>query len=245
MGAGPALVVVHGTGSVPVQTWGPALDGLATSYRLILPYLPGSGSSSIPDGPIDVAALADQIVDVAARAGHERFALAGASLGAPIAIKLAAMFPDKVTHLVAVSGYASARPSLRLRFELWDSILHGGIEVNGRLLLILGMTDQVAAMLPSEMLNAMVQQIGSSLQPGTREQLALAQTVDVEAELRNITTPTLVIAGRQDNFVDAAHSVHLAERIPGATLVQFDGGHGVTSECTEAVVAAIGEFIGR
>ncbi|MET7402483.1 alpha/beta hydrolase [Dactylosporangium sp. NPDC005572] len=244
VGTGPVLVSVHGTSSTPAQTWGPALGQLAKSHTLVLPYLPGSGSSPLPQGPIHPVVLAEQIADVVSRAGYTRFAIAGASTGAPIAIKVASLFPDRVSHLISVCGYSSARPSLRLRLELWASLLDAGPQAVGRLLLTLGMNDRVAAMMPPEMLDEMVLAIGSNLQPGTPDQLAFAQTVDVEAELDSITTPTLVITGLRDNFIDPAHSAHIAGRIPGAELLQFDGGHGVTSDCTNAVVEAINNFIG-
>jgi pimeloyl-ACP methyl ester carboxylesterase len=242
-GTGPPLVVLHGTSSTPVGTWGPVIGELARSFKVIHPYLPGSGESSLPEGPIDSDVVAEQIVDVAARAGHDRFALAGASLGSPIAIATAARYPEKVSRLVSVAGYASARSSLRLRLDLWASLLDSGAEINGRLLLILGLTDQFAAVLPEDVLDAMIKGIGSALEPGTPQQLDLARTIDVEEALSRLTVPTLLIHGRQDNFVDPAHSVHLAKRIPGAVLLEFEAGHGVTSEATEAGVAAMTEFL--
>jgi pimeloyl-ACP methyl ester carboxylesterase len=46
--------------------------------------------------------------------------------------------------------------------------------------------------------------------------------------LSNITSPTLVVAGTEDITAPPANSVMMAERIPGAWLVQISGGgHGL------------------
>jgi pimeloyl-ACP methyl ester carboxylesterase len=244
LGSGPGLVLVHGTSSTPIGTWGPCVEELARSFTVVLPYLPGSGNSPLPAGPLDVAVLAEQIADAATRAGVEHFAIAGASLGAPIAIKVAAMFPQRVTHLVAAAGYSRPRMGLRLREEVFEAVLPLGADVVGKLLLIFGMTDETAAVLPEDMVRTMAAQIGSTLAPGTREQIVLAYSIDVEDDLAGISVPTLVVAGNHDNFVDPAHSRHIAKRIPGATLLELPGGHGIAQEQTAQVVQAILELTG-
>jgi pimeloyl-ACP methyl ester carboxylesterase len=42
--------------------------------------------------------------------------------------------------------------------------------------------------------------------------------------LSNITNPTLIVAGTEDITAPPANSVMIAERIPGAWLVQIRGG---------------------
>ncbi|MFK3982386.1 alpha/beta fold hydrolase [Micromonospora sp. NPDC050397] len=242
LGQGPALILVHGTSSTPNGTWGPAMKELARSYTLLLPHLPGSGDSPLPASPLDAEVIASQIADVATRAGHERFAIAGASLGGPIAIKVAARYPDRVTHLVSVNGFSRARAGLRLRQQIFETALPLGPDVTGKVLLTFGLTEQAAESLPDKILNDMARQIGSSLAPGTKEQIALTCTIDVDADLASITAPTLLMVGTQDNFVDPVHSAHLAERIPGAKILRFEGGHGVIMEQTERVLRAITEL---
>ncbi|WBB69060.1 alpha/beta hydrolase [Micromonospora sp. WMMD812] len=241
-GTGPALILVHGTSSTPIGTWGPAVQELAKSYTLLLPYLPGSGDSPLPGAPLNAEVIASQIVDVATRAGHDRFAIAGASLGGPLAIKVAARYRERVTHLASVNGFSRPRACLRLRQQIFDAVLPLGPDVTGKALLLFGLTDQAAESLPEQTLNDMARHIGSSLAPGTKEQIALTCAIDVDADLASITAPTLLVVGTQDNFVDPIHSAHLAERIPGADILLLDGGHGVVMEQTEQVVRAITEL---
>lgn len=242
-GSGPGLVLIHGTSSTPHGTWGPCVDELAKSYTVVLPYLPGSGDSPLPTTPIDAATVAEQIACVASRIGFPRFAIGGASLGAPIAMKVAATYPDRVTHLVSVCGYATASPGLRLREQVFEAVLDCDRVTIGRLLLIFGLTEATLSTLPDHAVDTIAAQLGSNLAAGTREQIVLAYTIDVEHELSSISAPTLLIAGTNDNFVDPMHSMVAAERIPNAVLQLMTGGHGLTLEHSEAVATAISWFI--
>jgi 3-oxoadipate enol-lactonase len=67
---------------------------------------------------------------------------------------------------------------------------------------------------------------------------------DTLDDLSRITAPTLVIAGTDDELVDARNSPLLAERIPGARLHMFPGlRHGFTGERPDEVNAVILEFL--
>jgi pimeloyl-ACP methyl ester carboxylesterase len=243
-GSGPALVLIHGTSSTPVGSWGACVPELAKTHTVVQPYLPGSGASPLPDGPIDAAVVAEQIAAVADRAGLDRFAVCGASLGGPIAMKVAATFPQRVSHLVSVCGYASARPSLRFREQLFEAVLPLGNVVVGKLLLSLAMSDQALAGIPADVLDTTAAQIGAGLAPGSAEQIVLSYTIDVEQDLASITAPTLIIGAINDGFVDITHSVLAADAIPGAVLLRLEGPHGITHERSAVVVEAITRFVG-
>jgi pimeloyl-ACP methyl ester carboxylesterase len=76
-GTGPGLVVLHGTGSTGLGSWGTVIDQLAAEHTVVLPDLPGSGNSPLPDGPLGIDVIADQIVATARAAGLREFAVAG------------------------------------------------------------------------------------------------------------------------------------------------------------------------
>lgn len=66
---------------------------------------------------------------------------------------------------------------------------------------------------------------------GTREQIVLAYTIDVERDLGSITAPTLMIGASNDNFVDVAHSVHASKGIPERCYYSWKA---VTDSCSSA-----------
>lgn len=106
---GPAVLLLHGwpydihsyTDVVPLLT--------AAGHRVIVPYLRGFGSThflseaTVRDGEQAAAAL-DAIALMDAL-GIERFVVAGFDWGARTADIIAALWPERVSGLVSVSGY--------------------------------------------------------------------------------------------------------------------------------------------
>jgi pimeloyl-ACP methyl ester carboxylesterase len=110
---GPALVLVHGLGGAGTQ-WRPQLAALAPDLRLFAPDLRGHGRSERPaDGAYGIAAHAADVVALADALGLDRFALAGHSFGAWVALEVAAVHPDRVFALALVDpgGDTSGEPS--------------------------------------------------------------------------------------------------------------------------------------
>jgi pimeloyl-ACP methyl ester carboxylesterase len=62
--------------------------------------------------------------------------------------------------------------------------------------------------------------------------------------LSGITKPTLVITGTEDITSPPANSLMIAERIPGAWLVQIGGGgHGLMFQCSEKFARVLETFL--
>lgn len=64
------------------------------------------------------------------------------------------------------------------------------------------------------------------------------------AELSKVTIPTLLVAGTEDVAVPANNSLIIAQKIPGAWLVQFkEAGHGLMYQYPEQLSAVIQIFL--
>lgn len=100
----PALVLLHG-GGVAGWMWRPVLERLGTTAHVIVPDLPGHGRSAG-----EAYRSHEETVQAVARVLEERAPhgamVAGFSLGAQLAILLAATRPDLVTDAVIVSAQA-------------------------------------------------------------------------------------------------------------------------------------------
>ena len=69
---------------------------------------------------------------------------------------------------------------------------------------------------------------------------------DTFERLPEIGSPTLILAGSDDQIIPAASSEPLAERIPDAELRVIDGtGHLFFVERAEETVGAVEDFLGR
>ena len=104
---GPTVIMVHGFPDNP-STWDRVHPDLPAGVRLIRPYLRGCGDSRLlqPDGPgggAQVAALAQDILDLADVLELTRFTLVGHDWGARAAHATAVLAPERLTGLVTLS----------------------------------------------------------------------------------------------------------------------------------------------
>jgi pimeloyl-ACP methyl ester carboxylesterase len=93
VGSGPTVVLLH-AGVTDRSMWSELLP--LEGFRALAPDLPGFGEAPVAPGPQapweDVLAIAP-----------ERFALVGVSFGGAVALRMAAVAPERVTRLLLVS----------------------------------------------------------------------------------------------------------------------------------------------
>lgn len=117
LGAGPPLLLIHGTGG-DSEAWRPSLPRLAAHHRAIAWDRRGFGRSPgpTPTGSGAYAAHADDALALLdARAPSERACVVGWSAGGIVALHLALAHPDRVRALVLVEPPLWARDESDLR----------------------------------------------------------------------------------------------------------------------------------
>ncbi|GAA1655692.1 hypothetical protein GCM10009828_101790 [Actinoplanes couchii] len=95
---GRAVVLLHGLGGSGAG-WGTVPERLAGEFRVFALDLRGHGDSGKP-GEYSFQLMRDDVLGFLDGAGLERAALVGHSLGAVVAVLLAQLAPERVTHLV-------------------------------------------------------------------------------------------------------------------------------------------------
>ncbi|MFG2356871.1 alpha/beta fold hydrolase [Streptomyces sp. NPDC048521] len=228
-GSGPGLVLLHGIGSTAAETWGTLVDSLAATHTVVLPDLPGSGRSPLPGGQLGANAVADQVVATALTAGLSDFVIAGTSLGATVAVKVAARHPDRIRGLFTLAGFARPRTRLWLGLEMWAALHARHDEQLNALLTSLFFSEEYLALLTTDRARQLTAAFAASA-PGTAQQIALALSIDVRGDLPAVAAPALVVASPGDRLVAPEHSLELVEGIPGARLAAVKGGHAATIE---------------
>jgi 3-oxoadipate enol-lactonase len=139
-GRGPVVVLVNGTAALDAH-WGPVIAELGKHRTVISSDSSGSGDTTDDGSALSLQKLAHQVREVAGAAGVDRFDLIGHSLGAAVAIQLAASSADLVRSLIVVAGFSrGAEPRLKLQFELWLDLLRTNRDAFLRLLLLSGLT---------------------------------------------------------------------------------------------------------
>src|SRR4051812_26007877 len=87
-GSGPPLLLVHGIGH-SLACWEPVLPDLARRFECHAFDLPGFGAPPALTAPPTLGALARACARTMAALGHDRFHVAGNSLGGAVALHLA------------------------------------------------------------------------------------------------------------------------------------------------------------
>ena len=226
-GAGAPLVHLHGAGGLRLHR---GHDLLARQFRVIAFEMPGFGASPENERTRDMAELAATMAKAAANLGLDEFTLMGTSFGGKAALWLAIQHPQQVRALVLEAPAAIRSP---------------GSEPPG------GSPEDMARRLyahPERM---------SPLPPvdpavRTRQARLVARLrgpdrdADLEARLRDLATPTLVLFGTLDRVIPPEMGHLYKELMPNAHLVfVYDAGHAIAAERPEAFVEVVADFIER
>jgi class 3 adenylate cyclase len=233
-GDGP-LDVVFMTGwiSQVEQLWeSPAvrrlMERLAVFSRLILFDRRGTGLSDSVGEPYSLEQESLDALAVLDAVGSERAALFTYGLGGPVAIRLAVDHPRRVGALIMYASIARTTwapdydwaMTAQDRAEWTEHTVASWGEVGGPGLPVLApsMADDPAL----AAWFARLQRLAASPSEA-RMMLSSAADLDVRELLPEVRVPTLVMHRAQDIAWDPRHSRYLAEHIPGARYVEFDG----------------------
>ncbi|MGW1743906.1 alpha/beta fold hydrolase [Nocardia sp. NPDC001965] len=230
VGAGPGLVLTHGSGGSIEANLGPVLTGLSDHFTVVGPDYPGLGTTHRSSAPLSLDGLADAAVAAADEAGLGTFSLVGCSMGSPVAIRVTTRYPRRVDRLALVAGFAKPDRYLRLVLDLWHNLIQADSSALGEFLVALGAGEQVVSSLTDPDVADLVSRVAASVPAEAIDHVALARTIDVEAELADIAVPTLVVQTVLDKLATPPHSAVLAAAIPDARLVELDCEHLMAAE---------------
>lgn len=245
-GTGPGLLLAHGAGGGIEANFGPVLDGLAAGHTVVGPDYPGAGRTPRASEPLTLDGLADRLVAAAVEEGLETFAVTGYSLGGPVAVRAAIRHPERVTALVLTATFAHANPRFRLAGRLWRDLLADRGDHPERLAAFVSLMAMGAPALDrvgQADLDAALKFSAATVPPGTSDQVALIDVIDVREELARIEVPTLVISTTHDSLVTPFHHRQLADGIPGARLAEIATGHLPFVERPEEWLTLMRDFL--
>ena len=219
----PVLVLAGPLGST-LQIWQPLVESLAERFRLLRYDHRGHGGSPVPSGPYTVADLGVDVLALLDRLDIERAAFCGLSLGGMVGIWLAAAATERLSSLVLCSTsahYDDVGPYLeRAASVRWVGTSSIAPEV------VAGwFTPKWSAAHP-EVVQQATQMIAETSDEGYAACCGAIASWDGRRLLGRILTPTLVIAGAQDQRTPVTpHAKTLASAIYRAKLEVLDAAH--------------------
>ncbi|GGU74846.1 alpha/beta fold hydrolase [Kitasatospora aureofaciens] len=241
-GSGPGLLLAHGAGGSARDNWGPLLADLAAHRTVVAPDYPGSGDSPYEPGEPTLDEYADRLVAAADEEGLDTFDLAGFSLGAAVAVRIANRHPGRVRSLLLIAGVAGGSARQSTLTELMVGLRDRPAELADLMLTVVLGHSWVDA-LPADQLAALREGLRSPLPAGFPQQFRLAARTDVRAELASIAVPTLVVGAAEDMLVQPSQHRLLAEGIPGARFVELPSGHLPMVEALPQLREVVMEFV--
>jgi len=243
VGAGPALVLLH-AGVADRTMWAQHLGPLATAgFRVVAMDLPGFGEAALAPG--EQAAWRD-VLETMDGLTVDGAALVGNSFGGEVALRVAAVAPERVTALalVAVLGPA-AEPTAELQavWEAEEAALARDVDDAVRAVLDAWLLPDAPAALREQV--AAMQRRAFALQAQAGDTTDAPDPVDEDpALLARVRAPALLAAGELDKPDFRAGTVAWSEILPRATTALIAGaGHLAPLEQPEAFRALLLDFL--
>jgi pimeloyl-ACP methyl ester carboxylesterase len=239
-GDGVPVVLLHGAGAHG-GLWQEVLTSLGDGYAAFAFSLRGQGGSSC-NGGLSVESLAEDVQAAVTALGIAPYHLVGVSLGAAVALRLAASAPDAVRSLT-VSG-VGLTPSKALADEIY------GVREAVHYLTAEDFARQVGEALlapdaPAERLAQIEQSLSTLTKQRYLKTLEALAAADLETIAGRIKPPALVMRGDLDEMVEAADAEALAEAIGGSECVEIpNAGHLANIDNPDAFAVRLRANIG-
>lgn len=244
-GKGYPLILIMGF-SGTMDIWdSKVLEELSSHYRVLIFDNRGMGETTAPPKDFSIRQLADDTAGLMDALKIKRAHVLGWSMGSYIAQELVLNRPDKVNKLVLYAvdcqGSQAIQPRPEILNKLYD-ISSDTKEIEKQRLELL---------FPEQWLKKhpdFYKKFPRPKEPVNPENIvrqikAMGQFSSYD-RLPQIKRPTLIITGTEDVLTPSANSQILVNRIPGAQLVQFEGGgHGLMYQYPDKFTQTVINFL--
>lgn len=218
-GSGPAVVVVPGLG-LSGRFYDRSFAAFAAAgLRLVVPDLPGFGSTRRAPRGQYVAETSEFVLAFAQTLGIEHAIWIGHSVGAQVAIDLAVQAPER-TRAVVLVGPTGTPGRRRLPRQAWALVREA----------MLASFPVVLRVLSDYLRTSPVAYVGTWLRYGQDRPLP---------KLSALLCPALVLVGTRDPVIDPQFVEVLVRRLPQARLERVPGGTHVLPRAQFALFNAV------
>lgn len=243
-GDGPAVLFIHGF-PLDRTMWRPIAATL-TGWQRIAPDLRGLGLSEVPESGYSMGGYAEDLIALLDQAHVARAVVCGFSMGGYIAFELLRRYPGRVQALVLANTRAAADDAEGRSRR--DAMI-ARIRRDGPAFLAEDMLPRLLAPATLQTMPDVVRQVRSMIAGHADTGLigAIEAMRDRESAvplLPEISVPTLVVHGSDDQLIPLAEARGMAEGIPGAHFGVIPGaGHLAPMEQAVNTGRVIREFL--
>jgi pimeloyl-ACP methyl ester carboxylesterase len=245
----PAIIWISGWGNA-YWLWFRQIPAFKDQYKCIVFDNRGVGRSSKPDFPYTMQMFADDTIGLMDSLNIETAHIVGVSMGGFIAQQLAISHPEKVQSLVLISthfGGPNAVPADNRTMAMMFASPTETISIDQALQMRYSVAYSPQFLQDNKLLLQQVQEwVEQNPQPlsARLHQAAASVTFNVEADVKKILAPTLIIQGKNDRMVPPKNAEMLSESISTSRLVLIEGGpHMIIFEHHEKINNTILNFL--
>ena len=252
-GKGFPIVLVHGTAS-SLHTWDAWTEKLKENYRVIRMDLPAFGlTGPNATGDYSIKSYTRFLSSFLNEIKIDSFHLAGNSLGGNIAWNFAADYTHKVGKLLLVdpSGLPTNKPQpMVFKMAKTPAIRSLFLFITPEFFIRKNLEEVYAD--DSRITDALVARYHKmALREGNRQAFIDRANMDFKLgdkanldKLKSVTTPTLLLWGKQDQWIPVANGVRMNELMPNATLhILENSGHVPMEENPQESLAITLDFL--
>jgi pimeloyl-ACP methyl ester carboxylesterase len=248
-GSGDPVVLLHGSGpGVSAQAnWQHNIGPLSQHFHVFAPDIVGFGATERPNDVIySLRTWVDHVWAFLDAIGIQSTSIVGNSLGGRIALAMASEHPERITKMVlmgspgvgmTMTGGLAALRAYTPSYESMRDLLLNHFAVDKSII-----TDDLVRI-----------RYEASVAPGAYEAYrsmffdprhAGSELGIGEDEVRSITTPSLLVHGREDNVVPLQVATTMVGLLPNADLHVFAGcGHWTQIERAEEFCDLVGSYL--
>ncbi|MCI8212303.1 pyrimidine utilization protein D [Pseudomonas sp. S25] len=244
----PTLVLSSGLGG-SARFWAPQLPVLTERYRVVVYDQAGTGRSPATLAEdYSIATMATELLTLLNRIAVQHCHFIGHALGGLVGLELALQRPQLLRSMVLINAWSSPNPHSERCFAVRKNLLRdsGPAAYVQAQALFLYPADWIAghgAQLAEDEAHALAHFPDTD---NLLRRIAALQAFDVEGQLANINTPTLLIANRDDMLVPWQRSQHLADTLPAGQLALLEyGGHASSVSDVEPFNRVLLDYLAR
>ena len=247
---GPPVVLLHGwTLSADLNWFSGGFEVAGRHGPVVAPDLRGHGRGLRSDKPLTLEAMADDVAAMLEHVGIGPAVLVGYSMGGSLAL-LAWRH-----HRPVVAGMVLVSTALQWRNSLWERVIWSSmaaVEYGFRLGTPEGgMADRYLRMAVEQSpgLERYKSWVKAEIRRGDPSDIAAAgrglSAFDAHDFARQVDVPSAVVVTAHDRLIRAERQRRLAETIPGAHVVEVDGGHNAWLVKPDEFSSALDEALGH
>jgi pimeloyl-ACP methyl ester carboxylesterase len=229
-GKGPFLVLIHGT-AASLHTWDDWVKHLADDFTLVRLDIPAFGLTGVTRERDYSIEFYSQFLDAfVSQLGIDRFSLAGNSLGGSIAWYYATQYSAKVERLILIDAGGIPGRSLPPIFTIAQNPLGGFLLTRLSSRWFIQQNMQQVYFDDSKITDQLVDRYWElGLRVGARQAFVDRARMPLQIHdhlLYDLQTPTLVMWGRDDQWIPVENAYEFDKRLPNSQLIIYDNvGH--------------------